>query len=347
MERRGLDSKNMNRQLLKEIVANKKILFVTSKNADYIRNIQEIEFLKSETETCDVIASKSSSYIARIGYTYRKLLITNFKKYDYIFFGFAPQLYCGFFPFIKGNKIIIDFFISIYDTMVDDRKKVKKNSVLASCMHWIDKKTLCKAKYIVCDTKAHRDYFVQEFKVEQEKFKVLYLEADVSIYNPMFYNYVEDKRILNVLYFGSILPLQGIEVILEAIRLLEHNRNIKFTIIGPIDNAVDIEGDSFENARFIPWLNQEELAKEIAMSDLCLAGHFHATIGKANRTIAGKTYIYKAMNKPVVLGDSDANHELFHEDKMHYFVKRGDAKALANRLIEIQKEREGQEKYEQ
>ena len=43
------------------------------------------------------------------------------------------------------------------------------------------------------------------------------------------------------------------------------------------------------------------------------------------------------MRKPVVLGDNAANRELFKEDHMNYFVKMGDAKALANLLVRIEK----------
>ncbi len=329
----------MNKQALKQIVDGKKVLFVSSKNADYIRNVQEIEFLKKEAMACDVIASSSKSYLKRIIYTYWKMLTTKWKNYDYIFIGFAPQLYSVFFPFVRKEQLIIDFFISIYDTMVDDRKKVKDNSLLAKLMHKIDGYTIKKAKYIVCDTKAHRDYFVEEFDSVVEKYCVLYLEADVSIYNPEEYVTTSDDSILEVIYFGSILPVQGIEVILDTIKLLKDNGSIRFTIVGPIENSHKIEGQDYPNTTFIPWLSQKELAEKIAFSDICLAGHFSATIGKANRTIAGKTYIYKAMNKAVILGDSQANHELFVEDEMHYFVERGNPEALAQLLERLQNER--------
>ena len=52
------------------------------------------------------------------------------------------------------------------------------------------------------------------------------------------------------------------------------------------------------------WLMQEDLASHIAFCDLCIAGHFDARIKKAARTIPGKAYIYRAMNKPMILGDT-------------------------------------------
>ena len=48
----------------------------------------------------------------------------------------------------------------------------------------IDKKTLRQADKIICDTKAHGNYFAQELGAHPEKLQVLYLEADKSIYYP-------------------------------------------------------------------------------------------------------------------------------------------------------------------
>lgn len=321
-----------------QLVRNKSVLFVTSKNLDYIRNTQEIELLKNYAKKCDIIGSKNKNYLIRIIYTYIKLVCTLFYKYDYIFFGFSPQLYFVFFPFIKKDKLIIDFFISMYDTFVDDRKKISKDSLMAKILHKIDEYVLKKASFVISDTKAHRNYFINEFNISLNKFIVLYLVADTSIYDLNKYPKKIKDNYFYVLYFGSILPLQGIEVILEAMKLLRDESEIKFIIIGPINDKFKINDDEYPNTQFISWLNQEDLAKRISQADLCLAGHFNKKIGKANRTIAGKTYIYEAMNKPIILGDSDANRELFKEDSMHYFVEMGDAFRLSQLILKISRE---------
>ena len=49
---------------------------------------------------------------------------------------------------------------------------------------------------------------------------------------------LEDKYI--VLYFGSILPLQGADVVLRAIEILREQKNIFFQIIGPITKRYEI-----------------------------------------------------------------------------------------------------------
>ncbi len=192
-----------------------------------------------------------------------------------------------------------------------------------------------KSSMVIVDTKADRDYFAQEFFSDKDKFEVLYLKADVSIYSPdKFPVKKKKKNHLDVLYFGSILPLQGVEVILEAMQQLKNEHRIHFVIVGPIGKQ-KVNKEDYPNTQFYEWLAQEKLAEKISQSDLCLAGHFSDSIGKADRTIAGKTYIYKAMGKPIVLGDSKANRELFEANEMNYYVKRGDAHALAEKLREL------------
>ncbi len=80
------------------------------------------------------------------------------------------------------------------------------------------------------------------------------------------------------------------------------------------------------------------MANHIAYVNLCLARHFIGSIKKADRTIPGKAYIYEAMDKTMILGDTTANHELFSEDANHLFVRCGDARALAKVMLALEQD---------
>lgn len=319
-----------------EFVKGKKILFITTKNLDYIRNSQEIYELGKRSGSIDVIGYKDNNYPKRLVNVYWKLLTGSFKKYDMVFIGFAPQLVLPLLGFkFKKCEVAIDFFISMYDTMCCDRQRFGKNGIMGKLLKAIDKRTLKRADYIIADTKAHGRYFCEELGADSSKIEVLYLDADRSIYRPKQVEKKEKARgKFTVLYFGSILPLQGVDVVLGAIDRLKSRTDMYFYVIGPI-------GDKYakpfsENIEYISWLSQEELAEYIAMSDLCLAGHFNKDIEKARRTIPGKAYIYDAMDKPMVLGDNEATRELYDENqKGIYFVRMGDAKALAECISRI------------
>lgn len=323
---------------ISDMTKRKNVLFISTKNSDYIRNQQEKELLQECAKAYDEVVFRDRSYVKRILKVWAKCLGGKWRKAEVIFVGFAPQLMLPFLMFWnKRRKVVIDFFISMYDTCVCDRHYFKKKSLAAKILHKIDSMTLKHCSHVIVDTKADRKYFSEEFRVAEEKMEVLYLKADADTYYPM-----ESERTngtaFHVLYFGSILPLQGIDVILDAIKLLREEKDIRFTIIGPIRSSKgEFQKEDYPNAAFYEWVSQKELAKKIADADLCLAGHFNAKIGKAKRTIPGKAYIYEAMNKRMILGENDANHEIFREDSKHSFVKMGDAKALAEMIIELKK----------
>ena len=67
-------------------------LFITTKNVDYLRNVQEIRQLKEKKAEVTVIGSSSRKYLNRLFHVYRKLLTVKAADYDEVFIGFAPQL---------------------------------------------------------------------------------------------------------------------------------------------------------------------------------------------------------------------------------------------------------------
>lgn len=317
---------------------NKKVLYVTTKNIDYIRNVQIIKKLQNEYDDLKIIYSKRKNYYLRIIEVNIKMMFEKRNKYDMIFAGFLPQLLFSFlYKKKKSNQIIaIDFIISLYNTLVFDRKKVREKSLIAKVLKKIDKQIASKADIVYTDTKTQAKTFEKEFAIKREKFKVLYLESNKEIYNENVEKLnIKRKNEFMVLWFGSILPLQGVDVILEAAKLLIQNSNIQFYIIGNI-HKLKIDENEYKNVKFISWLPDQMLARYVKTADLCLAGHFNGKIERANREIPGKAFTYEAMKKKIILGKSEANLEKFKENNKNiFFVERGNAKALANKIEEI------------
>lgn len=320
-----------------DIIKGKRILFVTTKNIDYIRNTQELRIVMNQADSVTIISSEKTKYVARILAVWKDLLKCNMKNFDVVFIGFLPQLVVPFFYYKMKNKdIIIDFFISLYDTLIHDRKKYREQGIVARVCHLLDEYTISKACNIITDTKVDAQYFFKEFNGNKNKFETLYLEADMEIYYPREKRKcfeLENKFV--VLYFGSILPLQGVDIVLDAVRLLCEKTDIYFQIIGPICDKYDKPIQ--KNVEYINWLNQNELAEYIANADLCLAGHFAKDIEKAKRTIPGKAYIYQAMRKPMILGDNLANRELFMESDQFIYIEMGNSVILKEKIIEKSK----------
>ena len=330
------------KKMMKSIheIKNSRVLYITTKNTDYLRVTQEVRLLQEAGNTVTLIGSSEKSYRKRLCAVYRALLSVRMEDYDISMVGFAPQLVLPLFGRkLQKKPLVIDFFISFYDTLCMDRKKFRPQSIPGKMLHRLDRRTLQRADLAICDTHAHGQYFCEEFSYPPAQMQTLSLEADTSIYYP---RPMQPHTDFTVLYFGSILPLQGVPVILEAISLLEQEPHLHMIMVGPLGDGAVRTGESITT--YIDWLPQQQLAEQIAQADLCLAGHFDGTIQKARRTIPGKAYIYHAMQKPMILGDNPATHELYQasEDGI-YFVEMGNARALADLILQIKHQKEQQD----
>lgn len=324
-------------------IKGKKILYLATKKLDYIRCNQEINLIKEYSREYKIIGSYYNSYFLRTLYVYLGIIFLSFiYKPEIVFVGFAPQLLFPFYIvnfFMRDTVIITDLFISLYDTLVNDRKVIQDKSLFAKLCHAIDSSICFKSALIIADTEAHATFFQNEFKQPREKFLVIYLVPDKLFFSlKSAFRPKEISAKFVVLYFGSYLPLQGVNIILSATKKLLDVKNIHFILIGPV-NKLKIDPRDFSNVTFINWLPQDQLARYISMADLCLAGHFDDSICKAKRTIPGKAYIYQAMGKPMILGNNPANHELFISTDSNniYFVPMGDPQSLADLIVRIYK----------
>lgn len=332
----------MTESSFQNLVKGKNVVYITVKNRDYIRVSQIERILGKSAASYKVYASEKGNPLTRTLDLRWRVKEIDLAATDVVIVGFLPQLIWE--KIKKRNKgavLVADFFLSLYDTVVLDRKLVSDGGLVAGKMHEMDKRVLEEADLVLTDTRADADFFAKEYKVDKDKFETLYLEADKRIYDAKVFSPERKKAGVkeseaNVLYFGTGLPLQGTDIILKAFSLIAaKGKNITCTFIGSTKEipkpVVDV-ARLYSDIEIINWLPQEALADRIRIADLCIAGHFNKDIDKADRTIPGKAIIYEAMEKKMILGDTKANRELFAEDERHIFVQRGDAMELSRKI---------------
>ena len=322
-----------------QAAAGKRVLFITTHRIDYIRNTQHIEELKKQGASVRCLyreVSGTGNHIFSAAKIFFTLLFTSLSDVDVVVVSYMCQLVTPFLNWkLKKKTLVVDFFVSLYDSMVNDRKMLGPKNPLARLIRWLDIHSVRYADRIIVDTKAHGDYFCQAFGMKRERMEVVYLNADTSIYYPRPQKKApEFQGKFLVVYFGTVIPLQGFDIVLDAVRRLKDRKDIHFYLVGPVEKRYQkVESDT---VTYADWVSQERLAEIIAMADLCLAGHFNGQIMKARRTIPGKAYIYEAMEKPMILGDSPANHERYQEGQPGiWFVPMGDAGKLAERIAKL------------
>lgn len=313
------------------LTKNRNVVFITVKNESYIRVTQIKRLLEREASLVIVYSSEKKNPVSRAIDLRKKIRNIDFSEYDVVVAGFLPQLIISSILKKASDKTIIsEMFLSMYDTVICDRHLFRDGGLIANLMKRLDKIAIENSELVITDTKADSDYFEKLYSADSDKFETIYLEADANLYNPDLNEHHGDKK---VLYFGTGLPLQGTDIVMDAFdRVASLKDDVSFTYIGStkgIPRSTVKRAMSNRNIHIHKWLSQDVLAAKIAEADLCIAGHFNSYIDKADRTIPGKAFIYEAMNKPMILGDTIANRELFTQDERHMFVKRGNAEALA------------------
>jgi len=265
-----------------------------------------------------------------------------------VFVGFYGYPLLPIVKLLTRKPIIFDAFLSTYDTLCFDRKWFGPNSIGGQLAYLLDKLALGLADRILVDTYAHADYFAGLYKLPREKLSVMYLGYDDTVFNPGQISLSEiDSREFLVFYYGSFLPLQGIEYIVRSAKLLEHEEEVRFEIVGRGSTYEEIHrlADSLylTNIDFIDWIPYHQLPLAISRASVCLGGHF-SSVGKAKRVIAGKTYQFLAMAKPTIVGDNLANRELFSHKENVYMCRMADEKAIAEAILALKNDRHLQQK---
>ncbi len=241
---------------------------------------------------------------------YLKLLLIHRKlNYDIMIIPWRGIITLPLAKLIHKKPIIYFPAFSIYDTLVNDRKKIKPQSVKAKFVHFVDKLACKWADKVILESTEEINYFIQEFNLQKDKFSRLPLPADESIFYPQPEKETQNEFI--VLFFGSFIPLHGIETIIEAAILLKKFKDISFIICGDGQTRPNIEKiiekNNLENVHLLGIVSKEDLINYIKKSDVCL-GIFGSTI-KAQKVLTNKVSQILASKKPLITMESPTAKE--------------------------------------
>ena len=240
--------------------------------------------------------------------------------------------------FIYQNKfnLVFDVFISAYDTAVMDRKLVKPDSIKAKYYYMLDKLSCGLADIVIVDTKQHLKYFNKEFGIPRNKIKVIYVGSDNDFFYPRKIRKPTRNNKLKIYFYGTFIPLHGIEYIVEAANILK-NENIEFYMIGKGQTYNYIlslvKKLELKNVKFLGTVKYEKLPIFLSQADICL-GIFGSS-DKAKRVIPNKVFDALAMKKPIITADTPAIREVLRNKKNVLLCEPANPYALADAILEL------------
>ncbi len=312
-----------------------KFLFLCGREVDYTRNRVLLRALKKIGQVEAVVETGAAKSLVlrsgRIGI--RALPRLAFGSYDLVFVGFYGHLLMLLSGTLCRRPILFDAFVSTYDTLTADRQEYSPTSWIGQLSAWLDRTACHLADRVLVDTPGQERYFSSALAIPPGKLASLPVACDEEIFYPRQNTSGNHQPVL-VLSYSTYLPIHGVEIIVDAARLLR-DEPVAFKLIGngPLYEKVIARSHEFglQNITFSPPLSLQDLAGEIAAADICLGGHF-GTSDKAARVIPGKIYQMLAMQKPVIAANSYANQVLLKHMVSAYLCPAGDAPALANAI---------------
>lgn len=239
------------------------------------------------------------------------------------------------------QRIVFDPFISLYNTEVEDRKQHAPHSPAALLATWRDFVSCSLADFLIFDTHEHKEYFFARYGLHKA-FRILPVGVDETVFQPTSASPREASERREVLFYGTYIPLQGIDVIVAAAERLRANTSIVFTLIGGGQEYPRIralaDALALPNLRFVEHLAPSQLVERISRADICL-GVFDAG-DKASRVVPNKVVQCAAMQKPIITRRSPAMERYFEDGRDVCFVPAADPAALADAIVELTHEAE-------
>lgn len=254
--------------------------------------------------------------------------------HDAVFVGYMGQLdVLVLWPFAKLRRkpIIWDAFLSLYDTVVEDRALVTPGNPLAHMLYALEWLSCRASTRIIVDTCAHASYFAETFHLPNGKTGRVFVGAETGAFGVATQDLdPSTDGVYTVLFYGQFIPLHGIDTIVRAAKLCD-DEPMRWILIGTGQEderiAHLIETMQPRHLERIPWVPYGELARWIARADVCL-GIFGAS-DKAGRVIPNKVYQVLAVGKPLITMQSPAANELLRDRPGVLLVPPADAQAIA------------------
>lgn len=316
----------------------KSICYVLSYySPDYVRTRTILKALSQIDSIMVYECRNTTKGILRYVQTLTKLLfIRIIKNPDCYILGFRGLEYYWLVRLIViGKPIIFDHMMSPYDSLVNERRLIKKNTWLDKLIFFYEKMVLKSSKMVLTDTNVHKNYFRELFKIEAGKIFAVPVGTDEEVFMPVTVPLIKNskKSSFKILFYGSFLPLHGIEIILQSACLLKQYP-INYTLLGgdtsKISPYLKLIDENQLNVNYLRWVDFEQLPELINSCDIGLGGPFGNT-GQAQRVITGKTFQFLCMGKAVIVGENSCH--VGFENKFNCIIAhQGDAFALSEAI---------------
>lgn len=263
-------------------------------------------------------------------------------KHQWVLVGYAGYLdilVARLLNWRRQRPLVLVAFISLYDTIVLDRRQIPVNSWKARMLKWFEGLGFRCADLILVDTVEHGKYLAELYRLPPEKFARSFVGEDDDFFQLL--PEAQTQEMFRVLFFGTYVPLHGVDTVLEAAGHLREMPGVELVLIGKGQLYAQIRQEAerlqLPNLRFIDqWISPAQLREQVRQADVCL-GIFGQT-AKAARVIPLKVFDALALGRPIITRDSPAIRELLEHQKNVLLCPAGDGAALAAAILKLKQD---------
>lgn len=242
---------------------------------------------------------------------------------------------------LLGKRIIIDFYISMYDTLVLDRKSIN-NKWLAKKLFYKEQLIMKLADELIFLNHAEQKYYCDLLQVATTKVKIIPLCIDPHRYREPVLS-VDRKQTPIICWWGTYIPLHGLFNIINAVELLKHQGfQGKFYVFGNseaaakqyqekivekrLENEITILNDyTFNNGKLEQFLYEN--------CDLALGSFGESE--KAKTVLINKVVDAISMKIPILTMKTKALEEFFNFEDDIFVTQTGSPNEIAEQILHI------------
>ncbi len=335
-----------------------RICYFGSYRANYVRNQVIIEGLRRQgavVEECHSVLWRSVAdrveqagggwrhprFWKRVVAAYWRLLLAHQRsdEYDIMLIGYPGQfdVYLGrVLSWLRRKPMALDILMSLH-LIAEERQLTKKSPLTGRLIFLLEKGGLKLPDLLIADTPEYRAYYSEKYNLPLARFQFVPLGVDDRLYK-LRPHIQPPSDIFRVIYYGTFIPLHGVETMLRAAYELRDRQHIQFDFYGEgqeLPRAKQLAQElGLDNVHFKGWIDKQDLPDEIARSHICL-GVF-GTTKQARCTIQNKIWEGMMMQRPVITGDAATIREELTHKKHVYLVERANPQMLAAGILDLE-----------
>ena len=237
------------------------------------------------------------------------------------------------------KKIVFDPLVSGYDTAVLDRNEYNPESFFARYIRIQDRLSLRTSDLVIFDTATHEKYFKRLLGVKLASSAVIPVGFNSKVFiRDLFSKRNNQEDTLNVAYWGTVVPLHGIDRVVRATQLVQKESNIRFHFFlqnnqDKLEFLRNVEGGDGTLPTNVTVHLHRIMDDPSVLCSMGAAIGIFGTSQKAGNVISSKIYEAMSLGIPVFTADTKAIREFFTDGRNIVLCELGCPESLSDKLL--------------